>query len=302
MNIISEPSDKKINKVGIIVKHTIVKRELSYIKKIVEFLKKHKKEVLLDANTAPLINNQEGFSRDQLLNSCDLVLILGGDGTILKTAGCSGKKKTLILGVNFGTLGFLSEVMPKEIEATLTRIFNKDYLIDKRYLLRVTQYRKGKKINTFLAMNDAVINQGLFARLIELNIEIDQRKVASFKTDGMIISTPTGSTAHSLSAGGPIVHPSLGAMILTPICPATLSIRPIVIPHDKQVKITVITRRQESQNLGLTIDGQITIPVEFGDEIKVRKSSRQFYMVRLNGKNYYKLLREKLGWAGRHRD
>lgn len=290
------PFNQKLDTIGIIAKSTIGE-SLPVLKKIVKTAEKHSKKILFDKHTAPLIINEKGLTKIEIFNKSDLVLVLGGDGTILKSAACVCKKKTPILGVNMGTLGFLSEILPDEIESAFKLIKEKKYELDKRAILRVTQYRNNNKVNTFLAMNDAVINQGLFARLIELNIEIDKKRVVSFKADGMIMATPTGSTAHSLSAGGPIVHPSLDALVLTPICPSTLALRPIVLPNSRQVKITIATKRKGDYNLGLTIDGQKTVALEYGDQVNVRKSSRCFYMIRVNPPNYYKLLREKLGWG-----
>ncbi len=299
--MLTGPLDKKFQKIGIISKRTI-SEQVPLLKSIVKTVRKYSKQLYLDEHAAPLITGEKGLSKSEIFNLSDLIIVLGGDGTILKSASGVGKRITPVLGVNLGNLGFLSEILPAELDAALHQISKKDYSLDRRTLLRVTIYRGGKKVNTFLSMNDAVINQGLFARLIELKIEIDQRKVASFKADGMIIATPTGSTAHSLSAGGPIVHPSLNALILTPICPSTLALRPIVIPNDRTVKITIATQRRGSYNIGLTMDGQVTIPLEYGDEIKIRKSSRQYYMIRLQTKNYYRLLREKLGWGTHGRD
>jgi NAD+ kinase len=299
--MLTGPLDRKIQKIGIIGKRNIAE-QMDVLKNIIRVLKKHSTHIYLDDHIAPLISDEKGLSKTEIFSKSDLVIVLGGDGTILKSASGVGKRITPVLGVNMGNLGFLSEIVPDQLEDAMRQIAKKDYSLDKRTLLRVTIYRGGKKTNTFLSMNDAVINQGLFARLIELKIEIDQRKVATFKADGMIIATPTGSTAHSLSAGGPIVHPSLNALILTPICPSTLAIRPIVIPNDRQVKITVATQRRGDYNIGLTMDGQVTIPLEYGDEIRMRKSSRQYYMIRLQTKNYYKLLREKLGWGTHGRD
>lgn len=298
---ITSPLDRTFRKIGIIAKRTI-SEQVPLLKKIVSQVKKFKTQVYFDQQSAPFITGEKGYTKEELFALCDLIVVLGGDGTILKSASAIGKKKTPVLGVNLGNLGFLMESQPEELEDMLQKVFKKKYSLDKRSLLRVTLYRAGRKIETFLAMNDAVINQGLFARLIELKIEVDQHKVAAFKADGMIIATPTGSTAHSLSAGGPIIHPSLNALILTPICPSTLAIRPIVIPNDRQVRITIETQRRGSYNIGLTLDGQTTIPLEYGDEIKVRKSSRSFYMVRLATRNYYDLLREKLGWGIHSRD
>jgi NAD+ kinase len=298
---IAPPLDRKFEVIGIIAKSNIGE-QFEDLKKIVAVIKKYRKKIIYDVHTSPILTGEKGLEKPEIFAKSDLVVILGGDGTILKAASSVGKKIVPVLGINMGNLGFMSEGLPADFEPIFRKVLKKDYHLDKRSLLRVTQYRKNHKENTFLAMNDAVINQGLFARLIELKIEIDQRKVASYKADGLIIATPTGSTAHSLSAGGPIVHPSLNALVLTPICPSTLAIRPIVIPNNRQVRVTVETQRRGAYNIGLTMDGQTTIPLEYGDEVKVRKSSRQFYMVRLVYKNYYRLLREKLGWSMHTRD
>jgi len=291
------PIQKKITTVGIITKR-YNKEHISYVKEVIRVLKKHNKKILFDTNTAPLIEKSEGLKKTQLMQKCDLVIAMGGDGTLLKTARRVAKKTTLVMGFNFGNLGILTESKPENIEHDLHEVLNNRYVIDKRSILRVTIYRKGQKFDTFLALNDAVINQGSFARLIEMDVSINQRKVITFHADGLIISSPTGSTGHSLSAGGPIVHPSLPAIILSPICPATLSIRPIVIPNDRQLKIALKTvRRNENENVGLTLDGQETIRLDYDDEIKIRKSSRYFNLVRLKGGNYYKMLRDKLRWG-----
>ncbi len=291
------PIQKKITTVGIITKRNN-HDHVPYIKDVARILKKHGKKILFDSNSAPLFPGNEGFNKTVLMQKCDMVVVLGGDGTLLKTARRVAKTTTLVMGFNFGNLGVLTESKPAHIEHDLNEVLNNRYVIDKRSILRVTIYRKGQKFDTFLALNDAVINQGSFARLIELDVSINQRKVITFHADGLIVSSPTGSTGHSLSAGGPIVHPSLPAIILSPICPATLSIRPIVIPNDRQLKIVLNTRRRhEAENVGLTLDGQETIPLQYGDEIKIRKSSRYFNLVRLKGGNYYKMLRDKLRWG-----
>ncbi len=288
-----------LHKIGLITKKNIGEH-FSALKKIVDSLKKMGKDVLFDAHSGPLFN-KKGYRKIELLEKADMILTLGGDGTLLKTAACMGEKPVLILGVNFGNLGFLTESTPQNLQQDLRKIFNGKFWIDERFLLRVTHYRKGEKVNSFLALNDAVINQGAFARLIEMRVEISSQKVVTFKSDGLIVSSPTGSTGHSLSAGGPIVHPSLPALILTPICPATLSIRPIVIPNDREIKITLTTARREHQDVGLTMDGQKTIPLEYGDQIKIRKSSRPYKLVRLKDQsNYYRMLRNKLHWGEHH--
>ncbi|MBT4917174.1 NAD(+) kinase, partial [Candidatus Peregrinibacteria bacterium] len=183
---------KKIKKIGIITKRNNSHYK-SLIKKIHTYLKKKKKTVLCDANSFEACGEEGGYKKEQLISKVDLAIVMGGDGTLLKTARRTSTNKTLILGVNLGNLGFLTECTPTKVFESLDAILDGDYFIDKRSLLRVTIYRRGKKIRTFLALNDAVVNQGSFARLIDLDLSISGRKVVGFKADGMIVSTPTGS-------------------------------------------------------------------------------------------------------------
>lgn len=288
-------SKKEIKVVGIITKRNIEKHKKP-LRALVTYLKKHNKKVILDTHSAPILK-EESHTRDQILRTADMAITLGGDGTILKSSRHLSRKKVLILGVNFGTLGFLTEISPDKLHECLDKVFRGNYYVDRRSLLRATVYRDGKKIETFLALNDVVINQGAFARLIEMDLEVDGIKLVRFKSDGMIVSTPTGSTAHSLSAGGPIVHPKLQGLIINPICPSALSMRPIVIPDDKQLTVTIETRRREDVTiLGMTIDGQDMTMLKYGDKIKFRRSARNIYMIRTS-RRYYRLLRSKLNWG-----
>jgi len=290
---------KPINKVGIITKRDIAAdpKIAQFIKSLVKYLKKHKKEILLDNNACQLFKNTVGHKKEELLKNADFVITLGGDGTILKTARRITRKKIPVLGVNMGNLGFLTECKPEEVLEYLEKIFAGQYNVDKRSLLRVTIYRKGNKTATFLALNDAVINQGAFARLITMNLEVNGRKLVEFSADGMIIATPTGSTAHSLSAGGPIIHPQIEGIIINPICPSSLAMRPIVVPDSRQITVTIETQRREKGDyIGLTIDGQDVTRLEFGDKIKFRRSKRSIHLVRLKNR-YYKMLRNKLNWG-----
>lgn len=285
---------KNIVKIGIITKRNI-KNNVDYLKELYDYLKKNKKKIYLDRNAGPLLQNDEGYDKETILAKVDLAIVLGGDGSLLKTARHIGYKKTLILGVNMGNLGFLTEVTPDQLFEILDRIWEGKYVLDERSLLRVTVYREDVKIYTSLALNDAVINQGAFARLINLRTEINQRKINDFWADGLIVATPTGSTGHALSAGGPIVHPGLSTFVLCPICPSSLSNRPIVIPMDRQIKVTLGTDRGD---VGLTLDGQESISLQYKDDIKIRRSTRKFFLVRKTGENYYKILRGKLKWGG----
>ncbi len=287
---------KKIQTVGIITKRNNehYKKE---IKKLVDHLKKKKKKVLFDMNSYKYFKGEEGQNKEKLLSKIDLAIIMGGDGTILKTARRMPRKKLLLLGVNLGNLGFLTECNPDNLIECVDKVLKGQYNVDRRTLLRVTIYRKGEKMDTFLALNDAVINQGAFARLIALDLEVDNRKIVNFKADGLIVATPTGSSAHSLSAGGPIVHPKVESLTITPICPSSLSMRPIVLPDTRQMTVTIETqRRDEAALIGLTIDGQDMIILEYGDKIKFRRSKRKIYMAR-TGNRYYKVLRNKLKWG-----
>lgn len=285
------------NKIGV-----ITKRQNDFYKdkilELVQYLKGKKKEIVFDQNSSKFFKNEKGYNKEQVLEKSDLVIVLGGDGTILKTARRIEKKKVPVLGVNIGTLGFLTECDPKKMYKCLDGIFGGQYTIDRRTLLRITVYRKNKKFKTFLALNDAVINQGAFARLITIEVGINNRKVVEFTADGMIVATPTGSTGHSLSAGGPIVHPKVPSITLTPICPSSLSMRPIVLPDTRQITAKIATlRREETLTIGLTIDGQDMIELKYDDKIKFRRSRRFLHLIRTNNK-YYKMLRNKLNWGG----
>lgn len=287
---------REINNIGVITKRNIADNA-ALLRKLVNYLHKHGKQIIFDQNAAPLFKKTTGHKKEVLLKEVDMAIVLGGDGTVLKTARCLSKKRVAILGVNLGNVGFLTETTPDKLFETLDKIFQGNYEIDKRSILRATIYRGGKKIFTSLALNDTVINQGAFARLIRMDLEIDGRQVVKFDADGMIVATPTGSTAHSLSAGGPIVHPRIDGITVTPICPRSLSMRPIILPDNRQLTVTLKTeRREENAIIGLTLDGQDMITLKYGDQIKFRKSKRALYFIR-TGRRYYKVLRQKLNWG-----
>lgn len=284
-------------KIGIITK-TNVKKHLHLVKEILETLKKHKKTVYMDANCCAAFGKKDGLDKSDMLRKVDMAIVFGGDGTLLKVARKLGTRKVPVLSVNVGKVGFLTETTPLKMVKALEQIFRGHYHADERFLLRVTVYRRGKKYKTSLALNDAVINQGGFARLIDLYVSVNQRKLALYRADGLIISTPTGSTGHSLSGGGPIVHPKIDGLLLTPICPVKLGFRPILIPNNRQISIELLTEwRAEKKPIVLTIDGQETINLLLGDVIRVRKSSRVFQMLRAPGHKYYQMLRRKLNWG-----
>ncbi len=284
-----------------------MEEDRDFLKTLKVYLDSKKVTVMWDECVAKVLGKKNEHTRTHLLKEADIVLSLGGDGTLLKIIRDLPLRRNLyVLGVNLGTLGFNTEVQdPDRVFDLLDEFFRGEYHIDERLLLRATLYRNGQKIATHLALNEAVVNQGNFARLISLYAEIDQRKMIEFKADGVIVATPTGSTGHSLSAGGPIIHPRIDGFVFTPICPSDLTVRPIVIPSNRQITIRIDTERRYVDNqIGLTIDGQVMIPVEYGDVVKIRASHRKLRLIRAHvkasgGGNYYKLLREKLSWGKR---
>ncbi len=293
-------SHKPIETVGIISKHRLLEKpeNLRLLKKLVSYLKAGKKELFFDPNTNLFFKNQKAHKKEEILRKVDMAITLGGDGTLLKTARSISQHKVLMFPVNLGNLGFLTETNPEKLFETLDLVFEDKFVVDRRSLLRATLYRKGKKIKTYLALNDAVINQGAFARLITIDLEVNGRRVVKFKADGVIVATPTGSTAHSLSAGGPIVHPMIEGLIITPICPSSLSMRSVVVPGGRLLTITVETERraEDISTIGLTIDGQDPCMLKYGDQVKVRRSRRYLYIIRTKNR-YYKMLRQKLNWG-----
>ncbi len=284
-----------------------MKEDAAFLKELKAYFEKKKCNLMWDNYLSEVLGKKNEKGRATILKHAHLVLSLGGDGTLLKLVRDLPLRKNLyVLGVNLGTLGFNTEVFqPKKVFPLLDEILKGEFHTDERLLIRATLYRKGQKIGTHLALNEAVINQGNFARLIGLYCEIDQRKMIQFKADGVIVATPTGSTGHSLSAGGPIIHPRIDGFVFTPICPSELTVRPIVIPSNRQITIRIDTERRYADNqIGLTIDGQIMIPVEYGDVVKIRASHRKLRLIRAaikasGGGNYYKLLRDKLSWGKR---
>lgn len=282
-----------------------MKEDAPFLKQLKEYFDKKKCTLMWDNYLSEVYGKKGEKNRATILKHATLVLSLGGDGTLLKLVRDLPLRKNLyVLGVNLGTLGFNTEVSNRnKVFPLLDEILGGQYHVDERLLLRATLYRKGEKIATHLALNEAVINQGNFARLIGLYCEIDQRKMIEFKADGVIVATPTGSTGHSLSAGGPIIHPRIDGFVFTPICPSELTVRPIIIPSNRQLTVRVDTERRYADNkIGLTIDGQVMVPVEYGDVVKIRASHRRLRLIRApikasGGGNYYRLLRDKLSWG-----
>ncbi len=226
--------------------------------------------------------------------SVDLILVLGGDGTMIATARLLGDAEVPVLGINYGGLGYLAEFRIEELYAALESILSGDYRLDERVMLDVELLRGDEKVTHNRVLNDVVINKSALARIIEIEAYFNRQFVNSFRADGLIVSTPTGSTAYNLSAGGPVIYPSMNAVVITPICPFTLSNRPIVVPDDAVIELSLKT---DQEDVALTLDGQVGFPLKVEDRVVIRKSQTTFSLVQPMNRNYFDVLRDKLRWG-----
>lgn len=287
--------------VGITCKRSIGKDAARLII-VIKKMEKLGAKILLDEHGAACIKGYPSHTAQEICKKSTLIISLGGDGTLLRTARALPETATTppVLSINIGRLGFLSEATLDTLDSKLKQIIAGNYKIDSRSLLTVTLNRHNTKEKpiTSLALNDAVINQGSFARLLRMAIRIDKLHATSFKADGLVVATPTGSTGHSLSAGGPVVHPKVCGIVITPICPVLLSMRPIIIPDTRKIFIKIETERQDqSVRAALTIDGQETYELDYGDEVTITRAPQSLNLIRTLDRNYYKTLSDKLGWG-----
>jgi NAD+ kinase len=230
----------------------------------------------------------------QLAANVDLMVVLGGDGTMLTTARLLGEHDIPVLGINYGRLGYLAEFRNEEMIAALEAILSGNYRIDRRVMLEAELHRGDEVLARNRVLNDVVISKSALARIIEMEIWLNGQYVNSYRADGLIVATPTGSTAYNLSAGGPIIYPSMNAVAIAPICPHTLSHRPIVLPDDARIEIYLKTDNEE---VILTLDGQVGVPMKYEDRVVVSKSRATFSLVQPANRNYFDVLREKLRWG-----
>jgi NAD+ kinase len=233
-------------------------------------------------------------SDEELAKSVDLMLVLGGDGTMIATARMLGQAEVPVMGVNYGGLGYLAEFPIKELFSALEAILAGSYAVERRVMLAVELWRGEELVTRNRILNDVVVNKSALARIIEIEAYLNEQFVNSFRADGLIVATPTGSTAYNLSAGGPVIYPSMNAVVITPICPFTLSNRPIVVPDDSVIEVRLITKNEE---VALTLDGQVGFPLQAGDRAVIRKSNTTFNLVQPANRNYFDVLRDKLKWG-----
>jgi NAD+ kinase len=225
-----------------------------------------------------------------------VVFVLGGDGTFLNAVRWIGKKDIPIVGIKFGRIGFLSETTEEYILPLAEAVLDQKYVIEKRMRLKATLQTNGKTKTTQYVLNDVVINKGTLARLASIKTYIDGHDLTTYKADGLIVSTPTGSTAYSLAAGGPVVHPALSAIMMTPICPFTLTNRPLIVPDTAKITLRMV---QDSTDVLVTFDGQTGLPITDEDSLYIEKAKYPVSMIKMPDRNYFDVLKTKLRWSGR---
>lgn len=248
------------------------------------------REIQLDSE--PLIASD--ISSGSPTVGSDLVVVLGGDGTMIAAARLIGDGEPLVLGINYGSLGYLTDFRFEEMLPALEAIFDGDCEIDRRVMLDAEHWRDDELLSTDRVLNDVVINKAALARIIEIEVSLNDLAVNTYRADGLIVATPTGSTAYNLSAGGPIVYPSMNAVVLTPICPFTLTNRPIVVPDHATIELKL---HDENEGVVLSLDGQTGYPMRARDAVRIRKSSATLNLVQPTNRNYFDVLRDKLKWG-----
>ena len=288
------PPASRFRRVGLACKCTS-RAALALASSIEAALRRRGLGVLFDSDTAAALDRPEGIARDRLARSVDLVIVVGGDGTLLSIAR-TAPTSTPILGINVGVLGFLAGLSRSKALARLDEVLAGGFREDRRLRLDVS-VAGGARPARFQALNDAVLNKEALARISTFRVDLDGRKVAEFRADGVIVSTPTGSTAYNLSAGGPILHPELPAVVVTPICPHTLSQRPLVVPADTVIGVRILDAPRQPGGVYLTIDGQEGLPIGPDRPIEIRKSGSAVTLLRPPEGDHFRNLAEKLNWG-----
>ncbi|MEW6162549.1 MAG: NAD(+)/NADH kinase [Nitrospirota bacterium] len=283
-----------MKKIGIICKIGIP-GPAEILKELLPWLRQKGYETYVDMETASILN-MEGFPRSQIPSLSDVIVVLGGDGTMLSVCRLVGDKGVPILGVNIGGLGFITEVQTERLYEVMENVLSGECPVEERLMLTAHVLRHSEPIAEYVVLNDVVVNKGALARIIDLETYINKTYVTTFRADGLIISTPTGSTAYSLSAGGPILHPTLDNIVLTPICPHTLTNRPIVLPDDVLIEVVF---RSQTEPVYLTLDGQVGFSLRQDDVIEVMKAPFKTKLLIPCERDYFQILRTKLKWGER---
>lgn len=282
-----------MKKIGIIAKEIPAAQKAA--KKLALWLEARGKKVFVDSRTAAAIKRR-GYVPSEIPAHVEMIIVLGGDGTLLSAARMVADARTdvPIFGVNLGSLGFMAELSLGELYGNLEKAIAGRLETEDRMMLSASVFRRGKSIARYRVLNDAVINKGALARMMELKVSVNDGHLTTLRADGLIVATPTGSTAYSLSAGGPIIHPMIHCFVITPICPHTLSNRPIALPDSVVVTVCLTS---PSEDVSLTLDGQIGFPLAPKDIVEIRKSRHRIKLIKHPAKSYYEILRAKLKWG-----
>lgn len=269
------------------------------LRRLLAFLNSADVEIVLDEATGKLVpeHGQQEFSRESLSRHCDLVIVVGGDGSMLNAAQSVASENVPVIGVNRGRLGFLTDVLPEELEHKIAEVLAGNYTVDSRFLLQLEFLNEEQSNHLGCALNDVVLHPGKAAQMIEFELYVDGRFVYSQESDGLIVATPTGSTAYAMSAGGPIMHPRLNAIALVPICPHSLSSRPIVVDGDSEIRLVI--GEKEGILPQISCDGEVKFSAAAGDELLVTKRSTPLQLIHPPDHSFYEAYRSKLGWGSR---
>jgi NAD+ kinase len=284
-----------IKTVGIISKPGVA-AAAALVPKLIAWLGERGIAIRYDDETAAYAGTGDGKPRVEVPEGADLVIVLGGDGTLLSAARSIGEREIPLFPVNLGGLGFLTAITIDDLYPNLERAFRGELRIGKRKLLHAELIRAEKTVGQYEALNDVVITKSAIARMIDLDAQVDQMFVCRYKADGLIVATPTGSTAYSLSAGGPIIFPSVASLCITPICPHMLTNRPVIVPDSSTIRIVC---QAEDESAFLTIDGQVGEPLKKGDQVVCRSSRQTLMLIRPPRMLFFDVLREKLKWGER---
>jgi NAD+ kinase len=283
-----------VKKIGIIAKSNRQKA-LDHVKLIIPYLEERDCEVFVDSKTGELLN-MEGLLPTEIVSLVDLMIVLGGDGTLLSVARTVGEKKIPILGINLGSLGFLTEIPCCDIFSSVDKALNNELYVEERMMLNATVIRENNRVGSFHVLNEVVVHKGSIARIIDVETYINTVYVTTFRADGLIISSPTGSTGYSLSAGGPILYPTLHCINVTPVSPHTLTNRPLVVPDNSIFQVVIKTPDEE---ILLSLDGQYGFHLKYNDVVEIKKSDFTTRLLIPHERDYFYMLREKLKWGGR---
>ena len=284
----------KINTIGIISRPRRV--DISgIVPPLLQWLAARSIRAIYDTETAACLHNDSGgLARSEVAADSDLLLVLGGDGTLLAAAREAAPRGIPILPINLGSLGFLTSFTLQELYPALEETLAGHLAASERVMLRAALVRDGKNVEEQRVLNEVVINKGALARMIELKLTIDSDFVCRYRADGLIVATPTGSTAYSLSAGGPIVHPSVESIIITPICPHTLSDRPLVVGDKSSIEMHLVG---PAETVYLTLDGQKGVQMQTGDRVRISRAEERLKLIQPKRKSYFEILRNKLKWG-----